>query len=124
MCTNLTAMRRDLLRWQWSDYADKHGNRANLLLHLFVVPLFQLASVALVAAVALRSAVLAGGAVAAILISLVAQGRGHKLEQSAPAPFAGVLDFPSRFLAEQWVTFPRYVLSGGWYRSFVRAARS
>ena len=37
-----------LLRWQWSGYPRYHRSRANLLLHIAVVPLF-LAGVALLA---------------------------------------------------------------------------
>jgi hypothetical protein len=32
-------------------------------------------------------------------------------------PFDGAADFVSRFVVEQWVTFPRFVLSGGWRRN-------
>jgi hypothetical protein len=33
------------------------------------------------------------------------------------------MDFVSRFFCEQFVNFPRYVLSGGWAKAF-RQARS
>jgi hypothetical protein len=52
-----------------------------------------------------------------MVAALVAQGRGHRLEREAPEPFKGAGDFVSRFIAEQWVTFPRFVLSGAWYRN-------
>ena len=41
-------IRPGLLAWQWSDYAAKHRDRGNLLLHLVVVPMFQLGTVILV----------------------------------------------------------------------------
>jgi hypothetical protein len=114
-------MREHLLDWQWSDYSSKHRNRTNLLLHILVVPLFDAAMVILIFALISRLFVLAGLALGCILLSMILQGRGHKLETESPAPFAGTLDFPTRFLAEQWLTFPRFVLSGAWYRNFTQA---
>jgi uncharacterized membrane protein YGL010W len=114
-------MREHLLDWQWSDYSAKHRNRTNLLLHIFVVPLFDAAMFILVFALISWLFVLAGLALACMLFSMILQGRGHKFEKESPAPFAGALDFPTRFLAEQWITFPRFVLSGSWYRNFNQA---
>jgi hypothetical protein len=120
-------VRPHLLAWQWSDYAAKHRDRGNLLLHVAVVPLFQLGTLAVLygaAAGGLGLAALGGGA---LLVSVVVQGRGHRRERETPTPFAGAGDFVTRLLAEQWVTFPRFVLSGGWYRNLragaVAAAR-
>lgn len=45
-----------------------------------------------------------------------AQGRGHGMEANAPIPSAGPGDMVKRILAEQFVTFPRFGLSGGWVR--------
>jgi hypothetical protein len=113
-------MREHLLQWQWSDYSAKHRNRTNLLLHILAVPLFQFGTLALLFAVIKLSLVLVIVSAGAMLISLVLQARGHKLESEMPAPFEGKGDFPSRFLAEQWITFPRFVLSGGWLRNVTR----
>jgi phage terminase small subunit len=113
-------MREHLLQWQWSDYSAKHRNRTNLLLHILAVPLFQFGTLALLFAVIKLSLVLVIVSAGAILISLVLQARGHKLESEMPAPFEGKGDFPSRFLAEQWITFPRFVLSGDWLRNVTR----
>jgi hypothetical protein len=55
---------------------------------------------------------LALGGVLAMLGAMAAQGRGHRFEQSPPAPFRGPMDVVARILAEQWITFPRYVLTG------------
>lgn len=110
-------IRRRLLEWQWSDYAAKHRNRTNLLLHIASVPLFQAGTVILAYAAIRLSLAAAGLAVVCMVGALVAQGRGHKLEPEAPEAFTGAGDFVSRFIAEQWVTFPRFVLSGAWYRN-------
>jgi phage terminase small subunit len=111
-------MRRNLLAWQWADYSAKHRNRTNLLLHIFAVPLFQIGSILLFYAIYLRSIKIVIAAVISMLLSLIIQGRGHKLESETPAPFSGALDLPSRLIAEQWITFPRFLLSGGWYRNY------
>jgi len=114
-------VRPNLLAWQWSDYVAKHRDRGNLLIHIVAVPLFQLATLVLVYAVVTRSVVLAASAVVAMVGALVLQGRGHRREAEAPTPFAGAGDFVSRFVVEQWVTFPRFVLSGAWAANLARA---
>jgi hypothetical protein len=100
-----------LFRWQLSIYPDGHRDRRNLVLHAITEPLFVLGTCALVASPFAGIPAAAGGA-AAMIVALVAQGRGHKLEQTRPVPFRGPGDFLARFFAEQWITFPRYVLSG------------
>lgn len=111
-------MRPNLLAWQWSDYPAKHRDRVNLLLHLVAVPLFLVGTLVLAAA-ALRAS---GSGVAlglgCLAVAVVVEGRGHAREQEVPTPFAGPLDFASRFVVEQWITFPRFVLTGAWSRSF------
>ena len=113
-------MRQNLLEWQWSDYAAKHQQRDNLLLHIVAVPLFWIGTLLLLMAAWYFSFALAIFALIVMVVSLVAQARGHKMEYEEPAPFEGAGDFPARFLSEQFVTFPRYVLSGGWYRALMK----
>lgn len=110
-------IRNRLLEWQWSDYAAKHQNRLNLLLHIVTVPLFQVGTIMLLCAAITVSGAAAAVGVICMVGALAAQGRGHKLERETPTPFDGAADFVTRFFAEQWVTFPRFVLSGGWYRN-------
>ena len=115
--------RKRLLEWQWSDYAAKHQNRLNLLLHIVAVPLFQVGTVILAYAVIRISGAAASLGVVCLVAALLAQGRGHKLERETPAPFDGAADFVSRFVAEQWVTFPRFVLSGRYFRNLAGSSR-
>ena len=115
-------VRHHLLAWQWSDYAAKHQNRLNLLLHIVSVPLFEIGTLILLSAALARSGTATVVGVIMMAGALAAQGRGHRLEPEAPVPFDGAADFITRFVAEQWVTFPRFVLSGGWYRNLRRAA--
>ena len=115
-------IRSNLLAWQWNDYAAKHRSRGNLLVHLVGVPLFQAGTVILVVGVGIQSALGIGIAVACLAAAVVIEGRGHARERETPAPFDGPLDFASRFVVEQWITFPRFVLSGAWRRNFRAAA--
>jgi phage terminase small subunit len=114
-------IRPNLLAWQWSDYVAKHRDRGNLLIHIVAVPLFQLATLGLIGAVVGRWGTAAVIAVVAMVAALVLQGRGHRREAEAPTPFDGAADFVSRFVAEQWITFPRFVLSGAWSANLRRA---
>lgn len=111
-------IRPNLLAWQWSDYAAKHRDRVNLLLHLVAVPLFQVGTLLLLVAALRRSGLWAVAALGCLAVAVVVEGRGHARERETPTPFAGPLDFASRFAVEQWVTFPRFVLTGAWGRSF------
>ena len=110
-----------LLAWQWSLYPGNHADRHNLLLHLVAVPLFQLGTVVLATAplTALGWALPGLGAMG---VAMALQGRGHRLETVGPVPFRGPFDALSRIFVEQWVTFPRFVLSGGFARAW-RSAR-
>jgi hypothetical protein len=103
-----------LLRWQWEGYPRYHRSRSNLLLHIVLVPLFILANISLVIALTQRSWLGAIVAVGAMVASIALQGRGHRFEMLPPEPFTGAANAISRIFLEQWVSFPRFVLSGGW----------
>jgi hypothetical protein len=115
-----TSREGGLLAWQWSRYPSTHRDRANLLVHALTAPLFLAGCCALVVALFRGSAWLAAAGVAALVLPVALQGRGHRREATAPAPFRGWRDLVARLFVEQWVTFPRYVLTGG----FARAWRS
>jgi hypothetical protein len=108
-----------LLAWQWSLYRDGHRDRRNLALHSLTVPLF-LAGTCLLVLSPFTSAALAIAGAASMLAAVAAQGRGHSLESTRPVPFRGAGDFLARFFVEQWVTFPRFVLCGGFARAWRR----
>jgi hypothetical protein len=119
-------MRPNLLDWQWSLYGDNHTKRTTLVVHVITVPLFQLATLALLASplVVFSSGVTAAalqalGALVTMVLVMALQGRTHRTEAVPPVPFEGPLDVLSRIVLEQWITFPRFVLSG----SFARAWR-
>ena len=107
-----TARRSEgLLDWQRSHYPEAHRNRRNLAIHAATVPLFLLGGVAVVLAIAFAWW-LAPAGIATMIAAIAMQGRGHARERARPAPFRGALDAVARIVAEQWVTFPRFVLSG------------
>lgn len=110
----------ETIRWQWQDYARYHEDRGNLLLHIFAVGLFWVAALSLVIGAVRFSILTMVLAASALLISMVLQSMGHKKEANPPVPFTGKADFFKRFLSEQFVTFPRFVLTGGWFKIFFR----
>jgi len=111
----------ELLRWQWAGYPRYHQSRANLLVHITVVPVFLLGNVLLVAAIARASWLLGAVGAIAMVASMAVQGLGHRREPVPPEPFTGPLNAVLRMMCEQWLTFPRFVVSGGWYRAWGQA---
>lgn len=107
----------ELLRWQWEGYPRYHRSRFNLLLHIVLVPLFLLSTLAFLRAILQHTWLAALLALGGMLLSIALQGRGHRHEPVPPEPFAGPGDAISRIFLEQWITFPRFVLSGGWLRA-------
>jgi hypothetical protein len=108
-----------LLKWQWNGYPRYHQSRANLLLHILVVPLFLAGNVGVVAGSLQGSLVGAGMGVTAMVASLGFQGIGHRMEPIPPEPFTSRANAVGRILLEQWVTFPRFVISGGWWQALL-----
>ncbi|HZY19949.1 MAG TPA: Mpo1-like protein [Ramlibacter sp.] len=111
-----------LLRWQWDGYQRYHQSRANLVLHILVVPLFLAGNILLVVALARAWWLTALVSLAAMVVSVALQGRGHGREAMPPEPFTGPANAVGRIFLEQWVTFPRFVLSGGWWRALRNAS--
>lgn len=118
---NGSSAARGFLAAQLSSYTDVHHDRRNLVVHVLTVPIFMAGTVAVLAAPALSWWLVPAG-VAAMLTAMAAQGKGHALEERAPAPFRGPGDVLARIFAEQWITFPRFVLSGAFARAWRRAA--
>jgi hypothetical protein len=105
------------LRWQIAGYPDFHRSRGNLLVHIVAVPFFLLCNVLLIRALlgfSIRAAIVAALGMAA---SMAVQGRAHRAESRPTEPFDGPSDAILRILLEQWITFPRFVLTGGWLRA-------
>jgi len=107
----------ELLRWQWKGYPTYHQNRTNLLLHIVAVPMFLFGFLVLLIGLYRLDPVPVGAGLAAMVVSLIMQGRGHKMEPVEPIPFSSPANGAARLFFEQWVTFPRFYLSGGWTRA-------
>jgi uncharacterized membrane protein YGL010W len=108
-----------LLAWQWRGYSRNHRDRLNLVIHMLAVPAFIAGTLAAVQS-ALQSRWLGAGVALAVVVAAFAlQGAGHRRERTAPEPFAGPADFVARVFAEQFITFPRFVLMGQWARNLV-----
>ena len=109
------------MKIDWSEYRRVHASRANLLSHLFAVPLF-IASVS-----SLVKYVFRGDWVSVVIVlafavfAMAVQVNGHKKEPEPPRPFSGPANFLRRWFAEQFVIFPLFFLSGRWWRQYQAA---
>jgi uncharacterized membrane protein YGL010W len=114
---------REFVAWQWSDYPAKHRSPANLVIHIIAVPLFMLGCVAVAVGVLRLASLSVISGLVVLIVAVGLEGVGHRFEPERPAPFAGFGDFVKRFFFEQWVTFPRFVLSGRYFRNLAGAGR-
>lgn len=103
-----------LFRHQQACYPRCHRDRCNVRIHLLTVPVFQLGNLLLLLTAGPLSGWWALPAAALMLAAMAAQGRGHAGEALPAEPFTGALNIVQRILLEQWLTFPRFVLRGGW----------
>ena len=107
-----------LLAWQWRGYPEFHRDRRNLVIHLVTAPMFWSALICLAVTPLMIEAAWGG---LLLLVPLIAQGRGHKIEKAPPLPFRGPFDVVARFTLEQLVNFPRFVFTGGWWKAWEAA---
>jgi len=105
----------------WSDYERVHADRRNLLIHLPVVPLFDIALLVALISIARGEWNLAAVSVLVVVGSTVLQGIGHAKEANQPKPFTSPLNFLQRWLAEQYFIFPVFVITGRWWRQYMTA---
>jgi hypothetical protein len=111
-----------LLAWQFRDYAERHRDKLSLWLHLYAVPMFIAGVLGVLLNVLSASLVGVAASFVLVLLSFGLQAIGHRREAMPPVPFDGPGDFLKRLFAEQFITFPRFVLSGGWMRNVTRPA--
>ena len=110
-----------LIAWQWTLYPSGHTTRANLLIHLLTVPIFEIGTLTLLGSLAIAPVYALLG-LAMMVGAMAAQGQGHAREPQPPVRFRGPLDVFARIFAEQWIAFPRFVLTGGFSRAWVKAS--
>ena len=112
----------ELLEWQWQGYHRYHQTRTNLLIHIVAVPVFLVSNLLVIVAIARLSLVLGAIAIGSMALALLMEGRGHGLEPVPPEPFTSKLNAVGRLFLEQWITFPRFVVSGGWLNNLRQAS--
>lgn len=108
----------NLHAWQWRGYHNNHQHPANLVLHLIAVPLFILGALLVLSGLFGLDLVQLAVGVIALIAGLGLQRQGHRLEAEQPEPFANRQDAVQRLLTEQFITFPRFVLSGAWWKAW------
>jgi GNAT superfamily N-acetyltransferase len=108
---------REVLDWAWRETAPVHRNAANLVIHLFAVPLFVVGHLLVLAAI-FSYWWLAALGLLCIVVSLTLQRIGHSLEAQSVHPFTSGRDFVRRLYAEQFCNFWRFLFSGQWFRNF------
>lgn len=110
-----------LLEWQWRDYSRCHHDRVNLLVHMVTVPAFLGGMLAAVTQALHRQWFGAAVSVAFSLLAYGVQRLSQRRERVAVEPSANIVDFVACMFAEQCVTFPRFVLTGGWMRNLTQS---
>ena len=110
----------NLVAWQWNLYSGNHVSRANLVMHVLTVPLFWAGTLSLIGAFLISPWLAFGAILMPLAVGL--QGRTHKAEAVAPVPFAGPKDVVGRIFVEQWFTWPRFVLTGGFFKAWKASA--
>ena len=113
----------ELVDQQWSDYAGRHRNKTHLMLKIVAVPLVWLAGIQAFGALLLMLMPGVSGfgvlvwALALVAVSVFLQVRGAAMETGAPRPFTFTKDTALWFAADDFVNFPRFVLTGEWLRN-------
>ena len=119
--TDHEAREGGLIAWQWALYPAGHTTRLNLFIHILTVPIFEIGTLTLLGSLAIAPLYALLG-LAMMVGAMAAQGQGHAREPQPPVRFRGPVDVLARILAEQWIAFPRFVLTGGFARAWVKAS--
>lgn len=114
----------ELLERQWNSYGKVHCSRLNLVIHIIAVPVFIVGTLAFFAALAKLNVVVTMMSVFSVILAFGVQGFGHSKEGITAEPFTGIKQAIVRIFLEQFITFPRFVLSGGWYVAFKLAEKA
>ena len=113
---------------QWDDYTARHRNRANLLIHLVGVPVAWLGTFQVLGGLLLLLLGVPGAfgmlfwGIVVFGASVFVQSRGDAMEAVRPQAPSEPAERAKHIAAEQFVTFPRFVLTGDWLRNFKAAA--
>ena len=113
---------------QWSDYEQRHRNKTHLMLKVVAVPLAWFALIQAVGALFLMLLPRVSGfgtlvfAFVLLGVALFLQHHGATMEASG-SPRRPLLtkDYATWLAADNFVNFPRFVLTGGWLRNLQAA---
>lgn len=108
----------DVLNWQWKIYQQGHFSRPNLMIHALTFVWVGGGIVLAGLGVLSGQWVWVGLGLALYFGALIAQGVGHSLEKKRPHPYLSPVDFVVRFTLENLITFPRFLLSGGFAQAW------
>lgn len=108
----------ELLAWQWEGYGKYHRSRTNLIIHIIAIPIFVFSVLSAIYSLLTLSLLGFIYSMTSALIAFGAQGFGHSKEELPAEPFTGPKQAVMRILLEQFITFPKFVLTGGWYAAF------
>ncbi len=108
----------ELLAWQWNNYHKAHRSRLNLIIHIITVPVFIVGVLSLIGSLFTLNFMGVLASMAGVALAFGGQGIGHAKESVAAEPFTSTAQAVVRILIEQFITFPRFVLCGGWYAAF------
>lgn len=107
----------EISKWQWDGYSRFHQSQINLLLHIVAVPVFWYGFGLLIYTLPTFDAELVAVSLALMITSMGAQGFGHGKEKTPTEPFTGAKNALIRIFLEQLYTFPKFVLTGIWYKN-------
>jgi hypothetical protein len=116
-------MRPNLVQWQRDVYPEVHSLRSTLLVHVVTVPIFVAGTFALVFALLTLRPIAALAALGTMAVAFGAEAFMHEREPKSYA-VEGTADLLSRVFVEHFVTFPRFVLDGGWAKAYREAPES
>lgn len=107
----------EIIQWQWDGYKQYHNTPINLWIHILAAPLFIIGTILLITAIIGLSFFMIIASSLIMAVSILAQGFGHSKETHPVEPFIDGKNAVTRIFIEQFYTFPKYVISGKWYRA-------
>jgi len=109
----------EIITWQWQGYTKYHKSKMNLWLHVIFVPVFVFGFLLLVIGLINLNVLNVIISILLMVLSIGVQGLGHSKESIPAEPFTGPKNAITRILLEQLYTFPKFVLSGKWYKTLL-----
>ncbi len=89
------------------------------MIHIVAVPFFIFGVLSLILSLLTFSLIGIVSSFLTVALAFGVQGFGHSKEKIAAEPFASPKQAIIRIFLEQFITFPKFVFTGGWYASFV-----